>query len=30
MEPDDKPARVVVRITAIETPKPQSELLEDA
>lgn len=26
MEPDDKPARVVVRITSIEVPKPQLEL----
>jgi crossover junction endodeoxyribonuclease RusA len=26
MEPDDKPARVVVRITAIDVPKPQLEL----
>lgn len=28
MEPDDKPARVIVRITSIEAPKPQGELLE--
>ena len=27
MEPDDKPARVVVRISAIETPVVQAELL---
>lgn len=26
MEPDDKPARVVVRITAIDVPKPQLTL----
>lgn len=28
MEPDDKPARIVVRITKIETPAPQGELLK--
>lgn len=27
MEPDDKPARVLVRITPIETPQPQAALL---
>lgn len=27
MEPDDKPARVIVRITAIDVPKPQQELI---
>lgn len=27
MEPDDQPARVVVRVTAISSPKPQAELL---
>lgn len=26
MEPDDKPARVIVRVTKIETPKPQQEI----
>ncbi len=30
MEPDQHGARVVVRITAIETPKPQADLLEQA
>lgn len=27
MEPDDKPARVVVRITQMETPQPQAALI---
>lgn len=27
MEPDDKPARVVVRITQIDVPQPQGDLL---
>lgn len=26
MEPDDKPARVVIRITSIAAPKPQAEI----
>lgn len=30
MEPDEHGARVVVRVTAIETPAPQGELLEQA
>jgi crossover junction endodeoxyribonuclease RusA len=30
MEPDEKGARVLLRVTAIETPQPQSDLLENA